>query len=686
MLGPWFSYLTALKVISFFLLVFYYAPSRLVAFHQEDEGLDRFFISFIHMVSITIALVHLLAFTRLYDYLSLVGGYILVMALVTARQGRSPVRVMERLGMGFLVSLLDAAEGTGGMMAGARSYLRSRWQAFLATGASWLRWAASPAGGWLPLGVLVYAAYLRFNHSLTHAYLGASDSYLHLAWTKYLDSNQIYRDGIYPYGYHAVLSALERLTFVDPMLVLRFVGPLGGLLMVLSVYYVSRKLCRGVEVAAVLGTFVFGTGIGLPGDIWRQISPLPQEFAAIFLLPGLYFATRFAQERNRRDLILFAECLGITVAVHPYVSVYLVLGVALLVVVWLGSGRTAWRTALHLARWGLVAAVAGMLPLGIGMALGLKFHGSLGYVAKMVRLGPPTGGGNLPPGPRLLSGNVFTDAVAGLSLLLTLYYLGSLAWRRGKGAEAMSHLAFTSFSLVMYFMYRTGDWGLPVVMDPARTGIFFSLAASVILGVAAYRLLTVVKPELWPLPGRTYLASGLVLLALLSLAFGYPARRPPEGFRLEYDAAADNYLRIRGTFPALDWTIVSPAEQYAEVLNRGWHYESWEFVRDFTLEQAMDPSFDLPIPTTYVFIYAEKIPLFPGEPLDIQLAQEKLPPPGDDPTEQYYYNGQNRSIIMAKVIQWSQAYRRSHSNMSIFYEDREMVIYLIKHQPKLKSQ
>ncbi|NPV52527.1 MAG: hypothetical protein HPY71_03275 [Firmicutes bacterium] len=199
-IGPWYSYLTALKVIIFFLLIFYYLPSRIVSFREGEDGLDRFFISFIHMVSITIILVHLLAFLRLYDYFSLVVGYIGIIALVVWRQGQSPIRLVEQLGMGFVTALLDAAEGTGGLGAAIRGYMESQRRALISALSSWLRWAVNPMEGLLPLGVLIYSAYLRFHHSLTHSYLGASDAYLHLAWTKYIGSNQIYKDGRYPYG------------------------------------------------------------------------------------------------------------------------------------------------------------------------------------------------------------------------------------------------------------------------------------------------------------------------------------------------------------------------------------------------------------------------------------------------------------------------------------------------------
>lgn len=690
LLGPWYGYLAASKVILLFLLVFYYLPSRVVAFRRGDDGLDRFFITLTYMVSVTLVLVHLLAFLRLYDTFSLVVGYICIGALAMQAQGRSPVGLLRRLGTRAVVSLLDAAEQTRPLGSGIGEYLQRQVRASVLGLWSWARWAVNPAEGLLPMGVLVYSAYLRFHHSLTHAYLGAPDSYVHLAWTKYLSANQIYRDGIYPYGYHAVLSAFEKLTFMDPLLIVRFTGPLAGLLLVLSVYYVSRKLFRGLEILAVPGTFIFGLGIGLPSAISRQISALPQEFAAIFLLPGFYFGARYLERGTRRDLALFALCLGITVAVHPYVSPYLVVGVALAAAARFMSRphivgtQPVWRIAFNLFFWGAVAVAVALAPLGVGAAQGIEFHSSLEYVAAMVTTGAVSADDSVPVWQRLLSKDPFLDVTLALAGLLALHTAVVARVRLLKGekpTEPAALMALPLFSLVLYLMYRGRSLGLPSLMDPARTGVFFSLVASLIYGMAAYRIVAALGSRLLTARMRTYLAAGFALVAVLCLGFRYPTS-PPAGTQLEYDAAAGNYLRIQASFPALDWTIVSPVEQYPQVLKKGWHYESWEFVRDFGLAEANDPSFDLPIPTTYVFIFAEKIPLRVDKSSNPVLANGAVSSLAAGSASEPYRDPERRAVIQATLIAWAEAYMETHDNMRVFYEDEEMIIYMIKRAPR----
>lgn len=672
LLGPWYGYFAAFKFILLFLLVFHYLPSRVVAFRRGDDGLDRFFISLIYTVSITLVLVHLLVFLRLYDTFSLVVGYIVVAALAMRARGRSPVALLRRLGTRAVVSALDAAEQARPLERSIGESLQAHVRAWVLGLLSWSRWMVNPVEGLLPTAVLAYSAYLRFHHSLTHAYLGAADSYVHLAWVKYLGANQLYRDGIYPYGYHAVLSAFEKLTFMDPLLIVRFVGPLAGLLLVLSVYYVSRKLCRGLEILAVLGTLVFGLGIGLPSGISRQISALPQEFAAVFLLPGFYFGARYLERGTRRDLALFALCLGITAAVHPYASPHLVVGIALAAAARFMSRphivgtQPVWRVALNLLFWGAVAVAVAIAPLGIGAAQGIKFHGFPEYVAATVTTRAAPAYGGVPVWQRLLSKDPFlnvTVVLAGLLALHTAVVACVRLLKRERPTEPVALMALPLFSLVLYLMYRGRSIGFPSLMNPARTGVFFSLVASLIYGMAAYRIVAALAPRLLTARMRTYLAAGLALVAVLYLGVRYPMS-PPAGTQLEYDAAASNYLRIRASFPALDWTIVSPVEQYPQVLGKGRHYESWEFVRDFGPSEANDPSFDLPIPTTYVFIFAEKIPLW-----------------GDSASESYQ-DGESRAVIQAKLIAWAEAYMKTHGTMRVFYEDEQMAVYMIKHDPR----
>ncbi|MEW6230486.1 MAG: hypothetical protein AB1700_20770, partial [Bacillota bacterium] len=122
--------------------------------------------------------------------------------------------------------------------------------------------------------------------------------------------------------------------------------------------------------------------------------------------------------------------------------------------------------------------------------------------------------------------------------------------------------------------------------------------------------------------------------------------------------------------------------QYPQVLNKGWHYESWEFARDFGLAEANDPSFDLPIPTTYVFIFAEKIPLRVDKSSNPVLAHGAVSSLAGGSASELYRDPESRAVIQARLIAWAEAYMKTHDNMRVFYEDEEMIVYIIKRAPR----
>ena len=66
------------------------------------------------------------------------------------------------------------------------------------------------------------SAIIRIHHSVTHYYYPSSDPYVHLKWVKSLGANQIYVDGVYPFGFEAIISALHTIINIDPYFILRF--------------------------------------------------------------------------------------------------------------------------------------------------------------------------------------------------------------------------------------------------------------------------------------------------------------------------------------------------------------------------------------------------------------------------------------------------------------------------------
>ena len=247
-----------IKLILVFILIFFIFPSRILVFKSEAKGfLDKIFINLIVMTLLLIIIVHTLVFLKLYDFISLVFSLILTYIITIRIKGKSWSAVVDALGMKVITKLLDTADNNKGFFDSFKSRLKNwinnvikHFRVFF------LKAVKDPFYFILPFAVILAAAFIRFKNSIIHASYSHIDVYSQLLNIKYLGINEIYHNGIYPFGYHSVISAISKLSFVDPYWVSRFIGPMVGLFMVLSVYYVTLKL-TGSRIASLIPLVIY---------------------------------------------------------------------------------------------------------------------------------------------------------------------------------------------------------------------------------------------------------------------------------------------------------------------------------------------------------------------------------------------------------------------------------------------
>jgi len=671
--------LIAAKVILMFILIYIFIPSRLIRFQDEDRFLDRVFISLTHSTFLVIIVVHFLAFLKLYETFSLVIVYPLLFFLFNRLKGRPPAGEVDTLKTKILFRLFDWSES------------RDRFKNVKQNMGVWVRQhknkafiqlktsLTEPFSGIFPVLTVMGAAYIRFKDTFIHAAYLASDPYVHLIWVKLLGNNQMYSDGIYPYGFHAIISNMVKLTFLDPYWICRFIGPLAGVLLTLSVYYFALRVTKSYP-ASLISLVFYGLVINgiFPLMIARQTAALPQEFAAIFILPGLYFLWVYLKSRNRLFLLLFAESLVITVMIHSYAAVYLIIWAAVLTLLAILFKRLNLKVVFNVFIYSLLAGMVSLLPFGIGLLMGREFFtGATGFIQKsIIWRGFP---GSLTD---ILTHLNAYDPFFQIALLIVLLMVISTVVVR-KNDWAVLSLTVSGCSVIMYLLYRAPELGLPQITHPSRTEAFLTPMFAVLYGCG----LNVVEKCIPDIPVDLAKTIKKRLIQVISIAlclvtiYGFTPGKIKVRFQ-EYDAAAENYLSISSKFPIFDWTIISPTEQFQQVMGRGWHQEILRFVQEFNLEQARDPQFIIPIPTQHIFFYTEKKPLYLGREVTAEDAERALEPEGENPFDQYYLNADQRAIIEAKAIRWMEAYRKSHQGVSIFYEDDNLKIYHIYHNPK----
>jgi len=662
-----------LQFLAYFILLYLLLPRLVVRFNGGETGwLERVFITLIHSTLFFIVIVEFLAFIKLYETISIIA-----VTFLTAAAADRLVNGNKSLLTSVIVKLYDLTDDPQknipawlkGIAASKLEKMKDR-----ARGA-WAGLRRHWFAAILICGTLAYGAYVRFYHSVTHYYFGFADPYVHMSIAKNLSSNRIFED-VYPPGFGAVISAIQTFFIVDPYIVVRYIGPLSGMLMVLSIAFAIRKLVGNypVLIFSAMALYVFYSG--LPSFTQRQIAALSMEYAAIFLLPGIAFMIEYFRKKRFSDLMLAGECLAITVLIHVYVAV--TLAMAFLVIF-----AVHWRSLLDRKTFFRVAKVVGIS----GAAASLPQIYAL-LTVKSYTLEYTTGNiQGFRDVPFSEWHAVFFNEDIGVLILIALgaaalaALLARLPFARideVRRSFLKAIASILSIYLVSYIVFRSGAYGLPTAIPQDRFGVFFALIASLTAGIILFFMISPIRRPAWRRAAETFLS---VLLVAAVLATGR-INTANAGDRYQYDDSVRMYLHIKEHFPLLNWTIVSPQEENHLVIGYGWHYQLWEFVKALEFPEAEESN--LKFETPYVFFYVEKIPLpmpYEPSPYDGPVTEGEANAPfplydGQLTTEFYYRSDTNRRILEAKIFKWAEEYRQKHDNMTIYYDSPEFRVYL----------
>jgi hypothetical protein len=553
-----------------------------------------------------------------------------------------------------------------------RRYLNESWQRIRSSKAVWRH---PDFLTWLLCAVMLgWTAWLRYSHYLRHLFLTASDGYLHLSWVKYLERipvtlgvpTHLFQDGVYPYGYHAVLSVLSFLNSLDPHAIIRFVGPIAGVLLVLSIgYAVHRAGARPGAVVIAMSVLALTGNSPLPASAVRMISPLPQEFSAIFVLPGAVAAWWYLRANDRPALWVALLAAFLTASIHTYSLVYLALAVAVIAVVGWVMAAVPFRRVLNLGLMSAGAVAAGTAPMGAGLLLGIKFHRSFSYAVSQVQRLPVA-----PGWERLWTANPFLNA--GLVAAALLLAGGVVAIIRGERDRAPIAVS-VSVILVLLFTQTYGRTGIPVLMDPGRSGLFLSLFLALAVGLVADAVLRLVRAGALVQPL-------VVVLVIVPMVVQWWPTPPTQMTQYEYDNAVAAYLAVKDQYQRGSWTIVAPQDQLPELLGIGYHTQIFKFARENTVDQLSRPTYHLATRFTGdMFVFIEKWPL--GSAAPIQPDASVLLPAGvseDDINDLYYHEPEGRSLVEARTWGLMEAYVAAHpEEVKVFWDDDRLRVYHI---------
>jgi len=548
-----------------FVFLFILLPKWLFSTSYKD-WIDRWFAAYVKMSFLIIMICYLLVIIKLYEVLSLsvlffaIIGYRFVKRERKKKKDTFKERQLNRLfnwleGL-FKFTLINTKSNLVNLTSKLKLNLQQKFS-----------WNLLLEG--LALVIIIGGStYLRFYDAFLNAAPPMADSYVTLAWMKYIDARELFHDGIYPQGFHIYLTTLFKFAAVDALFVLRYTGPLNTVLFTIGLYIVIRKLTN-TGIGAITAALIYGVyWVIMPLSISpiepdRQAATNSQEFAFVFIFPAVYFLIKYVVNKHKEDLTVGLICTAIIGLVHSLAFALVGLLIGELVVCSLLTVRQSYKTATRICIGALITVVISLIPLGTGYLLGNKFHSSSAEYLVERKESTFTY-------PNL----TFVDYSAlGFCILLFLCLL-----RKKNTSKDRLIVLFTIVAGCSVFtLYYAGATWTQSTLIASRSRELWGLIIPFCVGVSMSYLFTWLK-EKW----KSILYLPLMLIVIPSLVLYKPA--PVIPYKLEHPENIEQYLRIRDEYLPKTWLIVSQAEGYSVSLGTGFHMHLGDFLQNYRPE------------------------------------------------------------------------------------------------------
>lgn len=546
-----------------FLFLFILMPKWLFPTRYTDWS-DRLVSGYVKMVFLIIISGYLLVLTKLYEVISLIVLFLIIIGyrLVKRERGKKEGTLKSH----FIKIVFNMFDGLSKFKPlDAKNIFQQKAFTLKILAQEKFRWVLFWEGLAL-IVILSISSYLRFYDAFVHAAPPMADSYVTLAWMKYIDGRELFHDGIYPQGFHIYLATLFKFAAEDALFILRYTGPLNAILFTIGLYVVIRKLTN-TGIGALAAAAIFGVlWVIMPFDMdlnIRQAATNSQEFAFVFIFPALYFLIRFANEKQKKDLITGLICTAIIGLVHSLAFGLIGMLIGVLIVSYLLTMRAGWKTSMQIAIGAIVTVVISLMPLGAGYLFGKRFHSSSAEYLVDRKVSTFTY-------PELSYADY---TVLGFCVLLFL----CLFHKRKTDKERFIGLFTVLASLSVFILfYAGGTWTQSTLID-SRSRELWGLIMPFCVGMSISTIFGKVKGN-WQ-----SLVSIPLILAMFYLGFiQKPAPIIP--YKLEHHENIEQYLRIRNEFVPKTWMIVSQAEGYSVSLGTGFHMHLGDFLQTYQPE------------------------------------------------------------------------------------------------------
>lgn len=556
----------------------------------------------------------------------------------------------------------------------------------------------------------------------------ASDMVLHNYWINYMDSNHIFVDGVYPFGFHCVIYYLHQV-FAIPVYVLLRVFALTQTLMIHLVLLAFLRLICKSKYTPYMGVMVYvASDLFYQYTYYRYFAPLPQEYGMLFILPAVYFVIAFLREKDfgavpRKGfkafgdagvyLIMFMISISMTLSAHFYDTM-----VAGLLCVGIAAGYCfrcfRWRYLKRLLIAGTAGILIAVLPMAAAFAMGTPLQGSLYWGMEQVTSGsgenvreedetlPEGESGEESAGQEVIPekslGNtlgekldvvlgevqyyVTNDSAAVAQFMLgsvgVLFFMGIL-WvilRRADYGAVM--ISFSIYMGILCLLQASPKLGLPQLIEVSRYSVYIGYGLPVVWSLALDGVLFLLFRE-----KKAIHLGGMVVFAAACGAVLFTGVREPVCLSAyeTNDAILCLTNILRENKDNVSWTICSANDEQQMTWGKGYHYETIDFLRAMESEKEDAPVI---IPTDTVYFFIEKVPILYYDYLntirpDRKVSEEGARTPLAETKGILPYIGDARWVTMSHMYYWAQEFQKLYPNeMEVYYETDEFVCYRVR--------
>jgi len=347
-------------------------------------------------------------------------------------------------------------------------------------------------------------------------------------------------------------------------------------------------------------------------SFWRMTAYAEEEHAFCFYVISLYLYIKTLETRENLYLFLFSTTLGILVCIHAAYGMIIALTYLPMLFYSLFVNGLDIKFLLKGLKGAILGIVAGLLWMGQFFVFGFPsvFGKALPFLDILFNKNKPKVALTLKP-IDLYAVTILCPTKYIFALLATsiAFIVAGLFFKNR--LKLLGYIA--SFTIGVLIIHSFSNFGFPPLSNKTRINNLLALSYALELSIIYFLCFEVLPSYVMKLRNLNliyYLSSATIagitgVMFLISSTYAYLFS--PEYREMMVDIEHKEFpvavYRIRKEFQPFTYTIISNVQQFAQVISKGFHMNTYRFLLDYKPTDKY-----IPIPTDYIFIFVENIP------------------------------------------------------------------------------